>query len=124
METKTNFGVKVLIAVVFVVAMISVVFWSMGYGFTSQSLNNQVNALTAENENLRSQVTNLQSHVTTLQNQVNSLATQLVEKETEIEYVNSKILETVYGEDMSNILEWLYPPTPTDGTSRHAFLTR
>ena len=120
METRTNFSVKVLIAIVFIVALVSVIFWSMSYMLTSQSLQNQVNTLVTEKENLQFQVTNMQSQVTNLQNQVNSLTTQLAEKEKEIEY--AEILETVYLKDISNILKWIYPST--ESASRHSLLTR
>jgi len=101
LQTRSVLDVRTVVVVASIVALVALTVWSIGLWLTStQSLQNQIDDLTAQKHSLQTQVTSLQ-------NQIVSLNTLLAEKQQEIEDLES--LVTVYRKDITNLLEQHYP---------------
>jgi peptidoglycan hydrolase CwlO-like protein len=96
MQTRNILDVRTIVAVVSLVALVSFVLWSIGFGLNStQSLQNQVDNLIAQRNSLQTQVTSLQNQVASLNEQLG--AKQVVIEDLQVQLrVYDKLIRRVY----------------------------
>ena len=92
METRRILDARTVVAVISLVALVSVIVWSFGFGLTSvQSLQNQVDDLTAQKIDLQSEVASLNAQLAEKENYIASLNAQLTEKRAQIQDLEEQI---------------------------------
>lgn len=97
METGSKLDVRTVVAVVSVVALVAFVLWNFGFGLAAtQSLQNQLDSVTAERNALQAEVTSLQNQIASLDTQVTWQQEQIQALETQLELYVDYIVEHLY----------------------------